>query len=73
MCGNLVVIFYTFHFTVIQVSFLHFCMWAHWTGYFLTKNGYKVKSSVLTEKLESLSPSEREKILQMVDIMLGEK
>ena len=33
----------------------------------------KVKSSVLTEKLEALSPSEREKILQMVDIMLGEK
>ena len=37
------------------------------------KNGYKVKSSVLTEKLESLSPSEREKILQMVDIMLDGK
>lgn len=37
------------------------------------KNGYKVKSSALTEKLEALSPSEREKILQMVDIMLGEK
>ena len=32
----------------------------------VTKNGYKVKSSVLTEKLESISPSEREKILQMV-------
>ena len=39
----------------------------------VTKNGYKVKSSVLTEKLEALSPSEREKILQMVDIMLDGK
>ena len=39
----------------------------------VTKNGYKVKSSLLTEKLDALSPSEREKILQMVDIMLGEK
>ncbi len=33
------------------------------------KNGYKIKTSILTEKLEKLSPSDREKILQMIDIM----
>lgn len=37
------------------------------------RNGYKIKSSMLTEKLETLSPSDREKIIQMVDIMLGSK
>lgn len=37
------------------------------------KNGYKVKSSMLTEKLEKLSPSEREKLLLMIDIMLESK
>ena len=37
------------------------------------KNGYRVKPSLLTEKLDALSPSEREKILQMVDIMLDGK
>ena len=37
------------------------------------KNGYKVKSSILTDKLESLSPAEREKFLQMIDIMLDDK
>lgn len=33
------------------------------------RNGYKIKTSILTEKLEKLSPSDREKILQMIDIM----
>ena len=37
------------------------------------KNGYKVKSSILTDKLASLSPAEREKFLQMIDIMLDGK
>ncbi len=37
------------------------------------KNGYKIKSSLITEKLERLSPSERNKILKMIDIMLEEK
>lgn len=37
------------------------------------KNGYKVKSSILTDKLGSLSPAEREKFLQMIDIMLDGK
>lgn len=39
----------------------------------VTKNGYKAKTSILNEKIEALSPSEREKILQMVDIMLDGK
>lgn len=37
------------------------------------KNGYQIKSSMITEKLERLSPSERNKILKMIDIMLEEK
>ncbi len=37
------------------------------------KNGYQIKSSMITEKLEKLSPSERNKILKMIDIMLEEK
>jgi len=37
------------------------------------QNGYKIKSSMITEKLEKLSPSERNKILQMIDIMLEGK
>jgi hypothetical protein len=28
---------------------------------------------MVTEKIEKLSPSDREKIMQMLDIMLGEK
>ena len=36
------------------------------------QNGYRIKTSMLTEKLEKLSPTDRNKILQMVDIMLGE-
>lgn len=36
-------------------------------------NGYKIKTSLITEKIEKLSPSERNKITQMLDIMLGEK
>ena len=35
--------------------------------------GYKIKSSMITEKIEKLSPSDRDKIIQMLDIMLGEK
>ena len=35
------------------------------------QNGYRIKTSMLTEKLEKLSPTDRNKILQMVDIMLG--
>ena len=37
------------------------------------RNGYRIKTSMLTEKLEKLSPTARNKILQMVEIMLGEK
>ncbi len=37
------------------------------------KNGYQIKSSMITEKLEKLSASERNKILKMIDIMLEEK
>ena len=37
------------------------------------QNGYRIRTSILSEKLEKLSPSDRNKILQMVDIMLGEK
>jgi hypothetical protein len=37
------------------------------------QNGYRIKTSMLTEKLEKLSPTDRNKILQMVDIMLGEQ
>lgn len=37
------------------------------------QNGYKIKSSMITEKLEKLSASERNKILKMIDIMLEEK
>ena len=37
------------------------------------RTGYKIKSSMLTEKIEKLSPSDRDKIMQMLDIMLGEK
>ena len=37
------------------------------------QNGYRIKTSMLTEKLEKLSPTDRNKILQMVEIMLGEK
>ncbi len=37
------------------------------------KNGYQIKSSMIMEKLEKLSPSERNKILKMIDIMLEEK
>ena len=37
------------------------------------RTGYKIKSSMDTEKIEKLSPSDRDKIMQMLDIMLGEK
>lgn len=37
------------------------------------QNGYRIKTSMLTEKLEKLSPTDRNKILQMVEIMLGDK
>ena len=37
------------------------------------RNGYRIKTSMLTEKLEKLSPTDRNKILQMVEIMLDEK
>ena len=37
------------------------------------RNGYSIKTSMLTEKLEKLSPTDRNKILQMVEIMLDEK
>ena len=37
------------------------------------RTGYKIKSSMITEKIEKLSPSDRDKIIQMLDIMLGEK
>ena len=37
------------------------------------QNGYRIKTSMLTEKLEKLSSTDRNKILQMVDIMLGEQ
>lgn len=37
------------------------------------KNGYKIKSSIITEKIEKLSPPDRDKIMQMLDIMLGDK
>ena len=37
------------------------------------RTGYKIKSSMVTEKIEKLSPSDRDKIMQMLDIMLGEK
>ena len=37
------------------------------------RTGYKIKSSMITEKIEKLSPSDRDKIMQMLDIMLGEK
>ena len=37
------------------------------------RTGYKLKSSMITEKIEKLSPTDRNKIMQMLDIMLGEK
>ena len=37
------------------------------------RTGYKIKSSMITEKIEKLSPSDRVKIMQMLDIMLGAK
>ena len=37
------------------------------------RNGYRIKTSMLTEKLEKLAPTDRNKILQMVEIMLDEK
>ena len=37
------------------------------------KNGYKIKASMITEKIEKLSPSDRDKIIQMLNIMLDEK
>ena len=37
------------------------------------RTGYKIKSSMITEKIEKLSPSDRDKIMQILDIMLGEK
>ena len=37
------------------------------------RTGYKIKSSMVTEKIEKLSPSDRDKIMQMLDIMLGVK
>ena len=37
------------------------------------RNGYKIKSSIITEKIEKLSPSDRDKIMQMLDIMLDGK
>lgn len=36
------------------------------------RNGYKIKTSMITEKIEKLSPSDRDKIMQMLNIMLGE-
>ena len=36
------------------------------------RNGYRIKTSMITEKIEKLSPSDRDKIMQMLDIMLGE-
>lgn len=36
-------------------------------------NGYKIKTSIITEKIEKLSPSDRDKIMQMLDIMLDGK
>ena len=37
------------------------------------RNGYMIKSSLITEKIEKLSPSDRDKIMQMLDIMLGRR
>ena len=37
------------------------------------RNGYKIKASLITEKIEKLSPSDRDKVMQMLDIMLGEQ
>ena len=37
------------------------------------QNGYKIKSSLISEKVEKLNPSDRDKIMQMLDIMLGVK
>lgn len=37
------------------------------------RNGYKIKTSIITEKIEKLSPSDRDKIMQMLDIMLDGK
>ena len=37
------------------------------------RNGYKIKASIITEKVERLSPADRDKIMQMLDIMLDEK
>ena len=37
------------------------------------RNGYQIKASLITEKVEKLSPADRDKILQMLNIMLGEK
>ena len=37
------------------------------------RNGYKVKASIISEKIEKLSPTDREKIIQMLDIMLDIK
>lgn len=37
------------------------------------RNGYKVKVSIISEKIEKLSPTDREKIIQMLDIMLDIK
>ncbi len=37
------------------------------------RNGYKIKTSIITEKIEKLSLSDRDKIMQMLDIMLDGK
>ena len=34
---------------------------------------YRIKTSMLTEEMEKLSPTDRNTILKMVDIMLGEE
>lgn len=34
------------------------------------QNGYRVKSSILSEKLENASPARREKIFRVIEIML---
>ena len=36
------------------------------------QNGYRIKTSMITEKIEKLLPADRDKIMQMLDIMLGE-
>lgn len=37
------------------------------------RNGYKIKTSMITEKIEKLTPADRDKIMKMLDIMLDGK